>query len=113
MHIYNFISLQQRSPDFVVYIIHSVAAKVVFGIGFLYCVLQTVISNQVENETLGNHTYLRRLRIAILGPNAILAIICILYMKKYIQLVILKQQLYNTVTGQALYNTERMVDCIY
>ena len=112
MHIFLFISLQQRSPDFVVYIIHSVAAGVVFGIGFLYCVLQTVISYQVENETLGNSRYLRRLRIAILGPNVILAIICILYMKKK-HLVILRQQLYNTVTGQAIYNKERMVDCIY
>ena len=111
MHIYYFISLQQRSPDFVVYIIHSVAAGLVFGIGFLYCVLQTVISNQVENEMLGNSRYLLRLRIAILGPNVILAIICILYIKKH--LVILRQQLYNAVTGQAIYNKERMVDCIY
>ena len=58
--------------------VHMIGAAMAFVIGFVYCVLQTIMSYKMNDEMPGNSVYIRRFRITLCLVNFILLIVCIL-----------------------------------
>ena len=59
-------------------VVHLIGAFMAFGIGFVYCVLQTIMSYKMNDEMPGNSVYIRRFRISLCIVDFILLIVCIL-----------------------------------
>ena len=59
-------------------VVHLIGAFMAFGIGFVYCVLQTIMSFKMNDEMPGNDIYIRRFRISLCIVDFILLIVCIL-----------------------------------
>jgi hypothetical protein len=68
-------TLQQTS----VVVVHLIGAFLAFAVGFVYIILQTIISfKSTDLETTGNTPFIRKFRIVLCVVDAIFLILCIL-----------------------------------
>ena len=59
-------------------VVHLLGAFMAFAVGFVYCVLQTVMSYKMNDEMPGNSILIRRFRVALCLIDVILLIVRIL-----------------------------------
>ena len=62
--------------------VHLLGSILAFGVGFVYCLLQTIMSYKMNDEMPGNSLCIRRFRVVICVIDAILLIIRILLIKE-------------------------------
>ena len=61
-----------------VIVVHLIGAFLAFGVGFIYCLLQTIMSYKMNDEIPGNSIYMRRIRVVLCVIICVLLIIRIL-----------------------------------
>lgn len=78
-----FVTLQETN----VLTVHLIGAFLAFAVGFVYMVLQTIISHKSKTfNIVGNTLFITKLRILLCVADVILLLVCILFKMKISQI---------------------------